>query len=104
LEIAQNAIAQLRKDYDFFYAQAGGGQSNKSANCAKTICWMNRNGFQLPAKKIAEIRRRLKPPNKPEESEVYLWVEMPLNSSELANLNELIQKELDNLPPRFDDL
>lgn len=55
-------------------------------------------------KKIAEIRRRLKPHNRLEESEVYLWGEMLLNSSELTSLNERMQKELDNPPPRFDEL
>ena len=88
LEIAQNAIAQLREVYDFFMLKPAAIKQMR----------------ELRENNLPDESERLKPRNKLEESEVYLWVEMLLNSSELANLNERMQKEFDNLPPRFDDL
>jgi hypothetical protein len=72
LEIAQNAIAQLREVYDFFML--------KLAAVIKQMRELRENNLpdesellSIIRKKNAEIRRRLEPHNKLEESEVYLW-------------------------------
>jgi hypothetical protein len=51
--------------------------------------------------KIDAVSRRLDTHNALEESEVYRWAALLLDPPEQTALNENIQRELENLPPRF---
>ncbi|HSK71996.1 MAG TPA: hypothetical protein VK892_09900 [Pyrinomonadaceae bacterium] len=103
LETAQNAIKQLRDDHDFFM--------HELAFAIKQMREMRKKDIQNISKQLSEVHqkviavsRRLEAHNELEESEVYRWADTLLNSAERAALNEKMQKELDNLPPRFDNL
>ena len=96
----ENTIAKLRHDHDFFMrelAQAIAITRSLAANTKPTAA------EQLAAvkKKIAAVRARLVKHNEIEETGIYVWSISLLNESERAELATQIQKELENLPPRF---
>jgi hemerythrin-like domain-containing protein len=99
-EVVRKVIASLHEDHDFFMGELAGAikqmrdlreKDNKdSANRLLTV-----------RETITVIKGRLETHNEREETDVYGWAERLLNQSELADLNGRMQKELDNLPPRF---
>lgn len=100
---AQNILAQLREDHDFFMRELAAAikemrrlLENNSPDESKRL--------SSAREKITEIRRRLERHNELEEAEVYQWAERLLDSTAQADLNARMKKELSNLPPRFDDL
>ena len=101
-EFAQSTIAKLHDDHDFFMRglisaikQIRGLRENNR----------NASSHILTAREtIIAVSRRLETHNELEESEVYQWADILLNPSERAALNERMQKEIDNLPPRFGKL
>ena len=101
-EFAQSTIAKLHDDHDFFMREL--------ISAIKQIHGLrenNRNASShiLTAREtIIAVSRRLETHNEFEESEVYQWADILLNPSERAALNERMQKEIDNLPPRFGKL
>jgi len=101
-EIAQSTIAKLHDDHDFFMRELisaikqirGLRENNRNAS----------NHILTARETIIAVSRRLETHNELEESEVYQWADILLNPSERAALNERMQKEIDNLPPRFGKL
>ena len=103
LEIVHGAIEELRDDHDFFMHELAAAikqmrslRENNQAN--------NQDKLSLVREKITAVSRRLKKHNELEESEVYKWADALLSDAERAALNEKMQKELGNLPPRFGSL
>lgn len=98
-ETAQSTIAKLHDDHDFFMRELisvikqmrGLRENNQDAS----------NRLLSVRETIAAVSRRLDAHNELEESEVYGWVDTLLSPSECAALNERMQKEINNLPPRF---
>lgn len=52
--------------------------------------------------KLISVKKLLETHNQIEETEVYKWLELLLSSPERDALNERMQTEITNLPPRFD--
>ena len=100
LETAQNTIARLREDHDFFMTELAAAiaqlrQLRQSTHQDKSSVVQN------VRKKILAVSDRLKVHNELEESDVYPWAKVLLTPAECVALNEKMQKELSNLPARF---
>jgi hypothetical protein len=98
--VIQNTIERLQNDHNFFMREFSnaikqmrelrGNERNDKSKCLLSI-----------EEKILGVSSRLRAHNELEESDVYQWADTLLSPAELAVLNAEIQKELDNLPPRF---
>ena len=92
----ENTIAILRDDHDFFMrelSQAIAITRNAKDNIAEQL--------EEVRKKIAAVRARLVKHNEIEETGIYLWSNTLLSEAERSELASQVQKELENLPPRF---
>jgi hypothetical protein len=67
--------------------------ANAEGNTAAQLAAVN--------KKIAAVRTRLIKHNEIEETGIYVWSNSLLSEDERSELATQVQKELDNLPPRF---
>lgn len=99
LEVVEHTILTLDNDHSFFMRELGAA--------VKEVFEMRQNIAQNTAKKISqlrekftELRRRLQIHNALEESYAYRWAET-FNPAEIDVLEPKIQRELENLPPRF---
>ncbi|MEO7166259.1 MAG: hypothetical protein ABI016_04410 [Chthoniobacterales bacterium] len=100
LEKVEEIIAQLRADHDFFMTELTGAM--------KQLRELRRGDQHEAAPVLAKVReqmtclrRRFHTHNALEESEAYHWAGALLASPEQTALKERLQRELDNLPPRF---
>ena len=98
-DFIRESVRQLESDHNFFMRELGGA--------IKQMLEMRENNWQdKDAKlddlreKIIALRERLERHNELEESEVYSWAEA-LTAADAAVLRTKIQRELENLPPRF---
>jgi hemerythrin-like domain-containing protein len=92
----ENTIAILRDDHDFFMrelSQAIAITRNAKDNIAEQL--------EEVRKKIVAVRARLVKHNEIEETGIYLWSNTLLSEAERSELASQVQKELENLPPRF---
>ena len=92
----ENTIAILREDHDFFMRELSQAISiirNAKENTAEPL--------ESVRKKIAAVRLRLVKHNEIEETGIYVWSNSLLSGAKRAELATLVQKELENLPPRF---
>ena len=100
LESVQNAIEQLHNDHGFFMRELA-----TAVKLMREIDKSNNQDFSkelsIVHEKVSAVSQKLKEHNELEESKVYRWADTLLNLSERTILNEKMQKELDNLPPRF---
>jgi hypothetical protein len=95
-----NTIDDLRRDHDFFMREL----SQAIAITRGLLANFERDTTaQLGEVKnrIVAVRDRLIKHNEIEETGIYLWSSSLLNDSERAELTSQVQKELENLPPRF---
>ena len=95
----ENTIAKLREDHDFFMrelSQSIAITRNAKENTAEQLAEVS--------KKIAAVRARLVKHNEIEETGIYVWSRSLLTEAEQSELTTQIQKELENLPPRFGDV
>ena len=98
-EAAQNTIARLREDHDFFMSELATAikQLHESTHQDKSSLLQN------VREKIVAVSERLKGHNELEEFDVYPLAKVLLTPAECVALNEKMQKELTNLPTRFSD-
>ncbi len=100
LEVARSTIAQLQEDHDFFMREL-------TAAIKQLRELRDHKHDDEPAvllnvqERIIAVSRRLEAHNALEESQVYRWAGVLLAPQERIVLNESMQKELGNLPPRF---
>jgi hemerythrin superfamily protein len=99
LEEVNAAIDALRADHNFFMQQLS--ESIKSFRAAMTqekqplpVCDSVRD-------RINAVADRLEEHNQLEEGQVYQWATLLLSKTELGSLNTSLRRELDNMPPRF---
>jgi hemerythrin superfamily protein len=101
LEEAQDAIARLRDDHEFFMLEL--------AESVRTMREMQHEpSGEETAKQLSPVRQRvisvsnrLEKHNRLEEDLVYRWPKVLLDASEQSSLGEQVLKEIENLPPRF---
>ena len=98
-----NTIAILRDDHDFFMRELSqavaitrGLSGNSEDNIAGQLEEVN--------KKVSAVRARLVRHNEIEEKGIYVWSSSLLSEADRAELSSQLQKELENLPPRFGDV
>ena len=96
----EHTIAELREDHDFFMRELAQAiaitrslMANTEGNFAEQLETVN--------KKIAAVRTRLIKHNEIEETGIYVWSNSLLSEAERSELAAQVQKELENLPPRF---
>jgi hypothetical protein len=103
LKQARSAVEQLQKDHNFFMRELAAAV-NQMRELGENADRRAEQTLSLVSQIINEVSRRLEVHNRLEEAEVYQWAGAIFDSSELASLNEKMQKELTNLPPRFGNL
>ena len=98
-DLVRESIRQLENDHNFFMLELG--------NAIKQMREIRENNRQNKNEKLVDLqakinvlRERLERHNELEESGVYFWAEA-LTPADAAVLRAKIQKELENLPPRF---
>lgn len=98
----ESTIAILRDDHDFFMRELSQAVAitrsllgNSEANIAAQL--------EAVKKKIATVRARLVKHNEIEEKGIYVWSSL-LSEADGSDLSLQVQKELENLPPRFGDV
>ena len=99
----ETTIAILRDDHDFFMRELSNAVAitrSLLANAESNIAEQLREVKE----KIAAVRARLVNHNEIEETGIYFWSSSLLNEAERSELASQVQKELENLPPRFGDL
>jgi len=100
LETAQNTIARLRDDHDFFMSEVAAAIKQLRQLCERTH--QDKSSLvENVREKIVAVSERLKVHNEVEESDVYPLVKVLLTPADCMALNEKMQKELSNLPARF---
>ncbi len=98
-ETAQSTLSKLHDDHDFFMRGL--------ISAIKQMRGLREDNRDAPSRlpqvreTVAAVSRRLDAHNELEESEVYRWIDTLLNAPERVDLNAKMQKEIDNLPPRF---
>ena len=95
----ENTITILREDHDFFMrelAQAIAITRNAKENTVEQLEEVDRT--------IAAVRDRLVKHHEIEETGIYVWSNSLFSEAEQSELETQIQKELENLPPRFGDV
>ena len=97
----ENTIAKLRDDHDFFMRELAqaiaitrGLSAKDEGNAAAQLGEVNQ--------KLDAVRDRLVRHNEIEETGIYLWTSSLLGEAERTELASHVQKELANLPPRFE--
>lgn len=102
-ETAQETIAHLREDYDFFMHELANAvalvREIRTLRDAQAV----RSTLDRVAQIVSRVKERLLEHNKEEELQVYRWSTLLLEPAELAKLASRIDAELGNRPPRFTD-
>jgi hemerythrin-like domain-containing protein len=100
IEEAEKTIEQLREDHNFFMLELSravavvrGLLANPEADVTEPL--------QNVRKGVHAVQQRLIKHNEIEENGVYLWTRTLLSEEEQSELAALVQKELENTPPRF---
>lgn len=103
LEEVQSTIQQLRVDHNFFM--------DELSDAAQTMRQLVKAEVYDQPKLVMELSRirdhldavstRLKAHNEVEEEQVYGWPALILSRSELRILEDVLKREIKNLPPRL---
>ena len=101
LSKAQAAIGELQDDHNFFMRELLAmikllrewRETETDADFSEQIADVR---FKLDS-----VKKRLETHNHIEETEVYKWLNLLLSSPECVGLDERMQREITNLPPRF---
>ena len=92
-------INQLRLDHDFFMKELA--DMIRVMREMKTDKQVDQPVVEDLSRRLMTITTRLEAHNELEEKQAYAWVGLILNAATWADLGSRIQRELDNLPPRF---
>ena len=100
LKHAQGSIEELRQDHEFFMHQLALAVEimRESLTLSEQLSPERENNVK---KIVSEVEQRLVKHNELEESQLYRWATMLLNSEEQAKLANQITTELRKHPPRF---
>ena len=97
---AERTIEELREDHNFFMRELSqavtvmrGLLANPEADAPEQL--------QSVRKSVDAVRQRIVRHNDLEEHGIYLWTKSLLSEAEQTNLAMLVNKELQNMPPRL---
>lgn len=101
LKEAQTVVAQLRQDHDFFMHQLALAVAIMRELLTLSEQLTAPEGLNNVEKIILEVEERLVKHNELEETQIYRWATILLNSEEQVKLANQITTELRQHPPRF---
>lgn len=101
LKEAQTVVAQLREDHYFFMHQLALAVAIMRELLTLSKQLIAPDGLNNVEKIILEVEERLIKHNELEETQIYRWTTILLNSEEQAKLANQITTELRQHPPRF---
>jgi hemerythrin-like domain-containing protein len=100
---AQEMIALLRHDHDFFMRELA-----RDINVLRELI-TTLPGDETVAARLQQVRqtltalsRRLAEHNRTEEASIYRWAEIALSAAEQNRLSDNLRREIENMPQRFD--
>jgi hypothetical protein len=101
-EEVRAAVERLREDHDFFMRELAG-----AVNAARALAAADdhetRTQLRHLESKVRAVAERLEEHNRLEEGQVYLWPGALLSDEGRAALQAGMAREVENLPPRFND-
>ncbi|HHY85588.1 MAG TPA: hemerythrin domain-containing protein [Verrucomicrobia bacterium] len=97
----QNTVAQLRVDHDFFMTELAAAMKELRALRQADRGTSSTAQLGEVRGRLERVRSRLDTHNALEEARAYRWVDVLLNPADKETLAQNIQRELENLPPRF---
>ena len=100
-EEAQQLVAELRQDHEFFMHGLGRAVEMMRQLLTTAEHPIDKDRLKDIENTILQIEERLVRHNEVEEGQVYHWATTLLSSDEQAVLTERIRKELKNRPSRF---
>lgn len=95
---ARERIEELRHDHDFFMRELAAAMK-----LLRTLARDEKESLVEARAHVLAVRERLVAHNRTEEGQVYRWAETLLTPAERRVLTTRMQRELENLPPRFAD-
>lgn len=101
LEEAQSAIAQLREDHDFFMHQLALAIEIVRERLRSSERLIDSEELKNLRRIVSEVQERVVKHNVLEETQIYRWVTILLNSEEQAKLANQVTTQLRKHPPRF---
>jgi hypothetical protein len=94
---ADETLALLRSDHDFFMKELADMMKKARA----ILAGQGVKEFEDFRQRLTVIRNRLETHNLLEEKQVYKWPSLLFDEKTVDELNERLQHELENLPPRL---
>lgn len=101
LEKAQTVVAQLRQDHDFFMHELARAVEITRQLATTSEPAVLSNGLAEVKNALLQVEQRLVKHNEVEESQIYRWATLLLNSVDQEKLIERITMELRKHPARF---
>lgn len=98
-EEAQNVLARLRSDHDFFMKELA--LTIKAMRGIAGSQETHLEEVENLRQRLATIAKRLEVHNRLEEKLAYTWPALLFDEQEIAALRARIAHELENIPPRF---
>jgi hypothetical protein len=96
------AVEHLREDHDFFMCELAGAVNAARELAAQDGPPGHGRLLQIRDRALA-VAERLAEHNRMEEEQVYLWPAALLTESEFDTLREEMEREIENIPPRFSE-
>lgn len=98
-EEAHNLLLRLRSDHDFFMKELA--ETIKVMREIADKQQADAKGIEDVRQRMIIIKKRLDVHNRLEEKRAYTWPLMIFDEPTITRLRERLQRELENLPPRF---
>lgn len=98
---AQSVVNQLRHDHDFFMVELARAVNMMRGMMSSRDSDVAEEQLRDVKKTVTAVKARLEVHNQLEEEQVYQWPATLLDSSRQAQLVECLQREIENMPPRF---
>lgn len=98
---ALGVIEELRVDHDFFMRELSQAVSITRSLITSTDRQAAEQQLPEVRAKVAAVEVRLAKHNRAEEEGIYLWTSSLLSETEQTALAARVQRELENMPPRF---
>ncbi len=91
-------ISTLKRDHDFFVKEIGRDVNRLRGGDSEEAEALDLNDIE---KSLTVVTRRLEKHNRLEENDIYPLASALLSAKELADLRVSIDRQLENIPPRF---
>ena len=103
-EEAQRAIDVLRHDHDFFMRELSTAVNTMRKHRTASDPVVTSGLLREVGRCVVSVETRLQTHNQLEEEQVYTWVDALLGEAERSALTACMRRELENIPPRLDQV